>query len=45
MVGVGAVHHEWVSAMPTIGYWGAVKIVAIGTAGIVIGRTRAHLKQ
>ncbi len=29
MLGVGVIHHEWWPAVPTIGYWWAVAVVAL----------------
>lgn len=28
MLGVGIAHHEWIPALPTIGYWAACKLAA-----------------
>ena len=45
MVTVGVAHGEWSDSIPTIGYWGAVKLTAIATLGISTGRARARFNK
>lgn len=45
MLTVGMAHHEWTTSIPTIGYWGAVKLTAVCTIGITTGRARARFQK
>jgi hypothetical protein len=43
MLAVGIIHAEWVPALPTLGYWWAVAIVALlsGTFSVIPPKTPA----
>lgn len=43
MLLIGVIHHEWLTMMPTIGYWSAVKIctVSLFTVGSLYGLAQA----